>query len=222
MIGKLFLSGGGSEKKTFEFDEIFLKEINKIIYIPLAWPNENFEGCLNWFTSMINTHKKGISIKMLTNLNEKINLSDFDAIYIGGGNTFKLLKKIKDSEFDKKLKEYYENGGIIYGGSAGALILGNKIDLALISKEKDENIVGLKNTSGLNLIKDYDIQCHFEPNQINKHLEFIKNSKRKIIAIPEESGLIVKDNKLEVIGSAPITTITPEKICIWNPKEYVL
>lgn len=222
MTGRLFLSGGGNEKKTFEFDEVFLKGVNKIVYIPLAWPNEDFEGCLNWFKGMIESHKKGVSIKMLTDLNEKVKLEDFDAIYIGGGNTFKLLKKIKDSGFDKRLIEYYENGGIIYGGSAGAMILGNKIDIALICKDKDENKVGLKDTSGLNLIKDYDIQCHFEPNQIAEHIEFIKKSKRGIVAIPEESALLIEGEKIKVIGSSPVTTLTPKEVCIWNPEEYIL
>lgn len=122
-MGKLFLSGGGDEMQTFELDEIFLKSVNKILYIPLAWPNNDYKSCLKWFSNAMNQHKR-VEIQMLTDLNDDINLKDYDAVYIGGGNTFKLLKAMKDSGFDKKLFDYYNSGGTVYGGSAGAVIWG--------------------------------------------------------------------------------------------------
>jgi len=42
MVGRLFLSGGGDGKQTFEVDEIFLKDIRNILYVPVAWKNEDF------------------------------------------------------------------------------------------------------------------------------------------------------------------------------------
>jgi len=49
-------------------------------------------------------------------------LQKYDTVYIGGGDTFKLLKLIRESGFDEKLLRYYKSGGAIYGGSAGAII----------------------------------------------------------------------------------------------------
>jgi len=220
MTGKLFLSGGGNEKQTYALDEVFLK-VRKILYIPIAWKNDDFESCLKWFENMISQHNKKIEIKMLIDLNEKTNLQDYDAIYIGGGNTFKLLKKIKESGFDNKLIEFYNKGGTIYGGSAGALILGNNIEIALICKDVDVNEVGLKDTSGLNLIKNYDIQCHFEDNQVEEHQEFIRKSKRNIIAIPEESALLVENNRYKVIGTKSITLITEKASTKYLPNKFI-
>lgn len=206
MMGKLFLSGGGDEKQTFKLDSIFLKNIQSILYIPVAWPTDDFERCLIWFSNMISLHKK-MKITMLADLNRKVNLNGFDAVYIGGGNTFKLLKKVKESGFDKKLVEYYKNEGIIYGGSAGAIILGKDISTALLCKDKDANLVGLKNLNGLNLIYDMDVQCHFESGQIKEHQQHIRKTGRNIIAIPEESALLIENNNCKAIGEKPITII---------------
>lgn len=211
MTGKLILSGGGNEKQTYLLDKAFLKNVNKILYIPLAWKNDDFESCLKWFKGMISQHKK-VKIEMLTDLSKEVNLQNYDAVYIGGGNTFKLLKKIKDYKFDKKLIEYYNNGGIIYGGSAGAIIIGKDIEIALIGKDKDANEVKLKDTQGLNLTKDYCIQCHFEDIQIEEHKKFIGKSKKRIIAIPEESSIFIENDKLKVIGLKSITIITKSQI----------
>lgn len=221
MKGKIFLSGGGNEKKTYVLDEIFLRGINKILYIPIAWPNDDFENCLKWFTKAMSQHKK-VQIEMLTNLNRKINLEGYGAVYIGGGNTFKLLKKIKESGFDKKLINYYEEGGSIYGGSAGAIIFGKNINTALICGDKDVNLVGLKDVNGLNQVKNYDIQCHFDKNQIREHQKFIEKSKNPVVAIPEESALLVKDNHFKVIGEKPVTVIKKNSVKKYKVNSKVL
>jgi len=211
MTGKLILSGGGNEKQTYLLDEVFLKNVNKILYIPLAWKNDDFESCLKWFRCMISQHKK-VKVDMLADLSKEVNLQNYDAVYIGGGNTFKLLKKIKNYRFDKKLIEYCNNGGVIYGGSAGAIIIGKDIKIALICKDKDANKVKLKDTKGLNLAKDYYIQCHFEDSQIEEHKKFIGKSKKKIIAIPEESSIFIENDRLKVVGLKPITIIAKSQI----------
>jgi len=210
MVGRLILSGGGNEKQTYVLDEVFLKNVNKILYIPIAWKNDDFKSCLKWFKNMISQHNKKVRITMLTDLSKNIKLENYDAVYIGGGNTFKLLNKIKENKFDKKLLDFYKKGKTIYGGSAGAIIFGNNINTALICKDADINEVKLKDSSGLNLINNYDIQCHFEDAQIKEHQEFIKKTGREIIAIPEESSVLVENNKIKVVGLKPVTVIAKE------------
>jgi dipeptidase E len=207
MKGRLVLSGGGNEKQTFALDEIFLKGVGKILYIPVAWPNDDFASCLNWFSNAMSAHKH-VDIEMLTDLRKDTELNDYDAVYIGGGNTFKLLKRIKESGFDKKLLDYYNSGGTAYGGSAGALIWGRDIEIAKICADNDANLVGLKNTSGFDVLRGLDIQCHYEPSQLKEHQEYIAMSGRNVVAIPEESALLLENGKVKVIGLKPVTLIT--------------
>ena len=44
----------------------------------------------------------------------------------GGGNTYKLLKGIKDNGMYNKIFDYMKNNGIIIGFSAGAIIFGKE------------------------------------------------------------------------------------------------
>lgn len=192
---KLLLSGGGSPEQVKETDELFANYVNgnKVLYIPVAMEDIPYEECLKWFKSVY--EKYGITkIDMCTNLQDYQNLDGYKAIFIGGGNTFKLLKEIKESNFDKRLIEYLNNDGFVYGGSAGAIIFGSSIDTASYA---DENNVNLEDLSGLNLLNDYRIWCHYDGVNGMDELMSIDG---KIIALYEESGLFYDGNKLNIIG----------------------
>jgi dipeptidase E len=221
MVGKLFLAGGGDEKQSFDIDKVFLQGVSKILYIPYAWNRKgDFESCKDWFTNCMKQHKK-ITFTMLTDLSNSPDLNTFDAIYIGGGNTFRLLKHIKETGFDSKLLSFFKNGGTVYGGSAGALIWGNDIGLALICADKDKNLVKLKDTSGLNVINNCDIQCHYKDDQIEEHLEYLSKTNRNIIAIPEESALLVTNKGAQTIGNYPISLFKGGGVKKINPGEFL-
>jgi dipeptidase E len=130
---------------------------------------------------------------------KKINLSEFSGVYIGGGNTFKLLEGIRKIGFDKILADYINKGGNYYGGSAGAIILGKDI-----SSSNDENISEIKRLDGLNLIQNLGIFCHFDFNDEKDKLFVQKISKQKTmssIALPEDAGLVIQRGK--IISSGP-------------------
>lgn len=204
----LFLAGGGGEDDSSKIDTQFIKLLKhkKIIYLPLALePSiDGYEGCYDWISSTLSSRSTGefVDIVMWTDLSNKkvIDLKQYDAIYIGGGNTYKLLENIKETNFDKVLINFYKNGGIIYGGSAGAIICGH--DIKTVSEENKNNY---HCSNSLNLIGNNSLICHYQPMLNNKIIEYIKKNKRQVIAIPERSGLIVKDsNNFYVIGYEPV------------------
>lgn len=160
---------------------------------------------------MVKSHKQ-LEIIMWDGKKELPNLREFDGIYIGGGSTYKLLKKIQEKGVEKKLSNFYKGGGKIFGGSAGAIIWGKDINIGLICSDKDENKAKLKYTSGFNLLKNYDIQVHFTKEQIKKNQEYSSKTGRPIIGIPEETAVILQDKKIKVIGEKPIYLI--------NQKEF--
>ena len=218
MTGKIYLCGGGDEKQTYEVDEDFLKNVKTILYIPWAWPNDDFKSCEKWFQNCMKKHKE-VKIRTLTEIKIPKSIEKYDAIYIGGGNTFKLLGRLKEVGLDKKLIKLYKKGKKIYGGSAGALIWGSDIKTAFLCMDKEENMVNLRDTSGLNFVSNHDIQAHFEANQIKEHQEYISKTGRSIIAIPEDSALRISEKELLVVGLSPITIISKDSYKTFKPNS---
>ena len=193
----LILSGGGDPEQVYPIDEYFAACIDKakrVLYIPAAMEREVFtyEQCFDWFTS---TYKPfGIqNIEMLTNLHNAEILTDTAAVFIGGGNTYKLLNELRESKFDQKLITYLDNGGTVYGGSAGAIIFGKTIETEIHTGSCN---YGLTDLSGLNQLNGYDIWCHYTA----KEEPLIAGYPRSLYILSEESGLIVRNGEVNSIG----------------------
>ena len=192
---KLLLSGGGDACQVKELDSFFAKEIKggKVLYIPVAMDKIPYDDCFSWFKDTYMEY--GIdNIDMCINLNECNNLNDYSAIFIGGGNTFKLLKEIKESNFDKKIIEYLNNDGFVYGGSAGAIIFGKNIETAI---HADKNKVDLKDLNSLDLLNGYNVWCHYDEEKDKEELKKIEGN---IFVLFEESGLFYNGKTFTKIG----------------------
>lgn len=190
------------------------------MYIPLAWSNDDFDSCLDWFNGWIKNYGE-FDVDMVRDWREDIDFGKYDVVYIGGGNTFKLLQRLRKGGLDKKLVDYYNIGGLIFGGSAGAIIWGNNIDIALICEDADENKVGLQDTSGFDFVSGYDIQCHYADDQEKEHLAHIRKTGRNVVGIPEESAVVVSDDGFKVIGEKGVSVIRKDSIKKYNPGEML-
>ncbi len=203
---KLFLSGGGSGEDSIILDRKFAENLNKdkpLLYIPIAIDTNRhpYEDCFDWINNTFNPlGVKKIEMWTEKELREKTEgeLQKFGGVYIGGGNTPYLLKEFRDSGFLLKLEKLMKNNIPVYGGSAGAIICAKTIIPALSA---DSNDVGLTDFYAMNLIQGYDLWCHYLPNMDSTITEYKnKYSLNKIIALPENAGLYVTDNKIEKIG----------------------
>ena len=193
----LLLSGGGNPEQVIPLDKFFAEQIDRsrpVLYIPVAMEKHvyTYEQCVEWFSSTYKTF--GIeNVEMCTDLNKVKPLEKYTAVFIGGGNTFKLLREIKESGFDKKLTKYLNNGGFIYGGSAGAIIFGKTVKTASCF---DENKVGLSDFSGLNMANGKDIFCHYAKESD----DFINDYDGEMYILYEESGLFIENGEAKSIG----------------------
>lgn len=198
MSGEIFLGGGGNEEASKAVDNKFIetiskKGIEKIIYIPIAMESIPYPKCLEWFTSVFGKRMSDIEMwdslegQRLAGLEEKV------SIYIGGGNTVKLLNLFKTTGFDNKLKKFSNSGGVIYGGSAGAIVLGKDISPAPESKNT-------KDTQGLGLLQDYSISCHFKNGQSVLVKKIANLIGTPVIAIEENSGIVYEDGTISTLG----------------------
>ena len=111
---------------------------------------------------------------------------DIDAIYVGGGNTFSILKMLRDTEFDKEIIKYVLNGVIYIGGSAGAHIVTKNVEHVL---HFDDNKVGLKDYNALGLF-DGIIFCHYNDSR-KKYVDKWKKKSNYSISILNDDEFIV-------------------------------
>jgi len=124
-------------------------------------------------------------------------LKDKDIIYVQGGNTFYLLKQIKESGFDKVVKELIEEGIIYIGVSAGSIIAGPTIETAKWGGA-DRNEVELTDLEGLNLVP-FLITVHYNSKDQSVIQNEIKKSKYPVKVLTDDQAILVKDNKIELI-----------------------
>lgn len=204
---RLFICGGGSDKKTIEANKKFNEVIDNtkpLLYIPLALDSKIYDSCYEWITGEMKEVKVP-SIEMVRSAKEieEKDLNDYCAIFIGGGNTFKLLSELKSCDAFEKIKEFVKQDGILFGGSAGATILGKDIDVCLYV---DDNEVLLKDTKGFDCLNGISIAAHYTNGTEEENLKaknyLTKYSKEKedVLALSEEVTLYIDGESYEFIG----------------------
>lgn len=129
------------------------------------------------------------------NANQFINL-DIDVIYVGGGNTFATLKKIKDCGFDKYIINYISNGVIYIGGSCGAHIVTKNIEHLL---DLDNNYCNLDDYNGLGLLDGIIIphfnEVDYEPEKRTElYNKLITENKCKVYTLTNSESIIVNND----------------------------
>ena len=108
----IIAAGGGREDDSKLIDELFVSMIDirkKTLYIPLALDNTiiSYQNCFQWFNTVFKPF--GLSeIELCDDIKKafKLNFADFSSVYIGGGNTFKLLKLFSETGFRNVLLEF--------------------------------------------------------------------------------------------------------------------
>ena len=208
---KLYLNGGGDGEKLKEIYDIFTDEIGNdkpLLYVPLAMNEKDhtYDECYEWIKKELPKINKIEMVRSYDELANK-NYNDYSAIFIGGGNTFSLLNGLKESGSFEKINNYIKEGGIIFGGSAGAIIFGYDINSILIM---DSNDVKLEDTKGFDVLEGKSIFCHYTNEWTLEGHEKFKNYlieytkfKEEVYALPEEDTIIIDNNETIFVGSKP-------------------
>lgn len=202
---KVALGGGGGAADSQLLDEVFAAWIGsqgKLLYLPCALRGiRPFQACLEWITvTFASFHVTNIT--MWTDLSEHqvSELDEFNAVYIGGGNTFALLAELRKSGFERSLNEYVHLGKAIYGGSAGAAVLGRDIRTV---NYIDRNEVGLVEMKGLDLAEGHAIWVHYQPQDDSLIKAYVHQYQQPVIALSERSGIVIEQNNMRTVGFEP-------------------
>lgn len=125
-------------------------------------------------------------------------LKDKDIVYVQGGNTFYLLKYIKESGFDKVIKELIERGVIYVGVSAGSYVACPTIEMSSW-KRQDRNIVNLTDLSALNLVP-FLLSVHYKPEYEEILQREIPKAKYPVRILTDDQAILIQGDKVELVG----------------------
>lgn len=118
----------------------------------------------------------------------------FQYVYVGEGNTFELLYMMKNQGIIEFVRQNYNQGACYIGSSAGAMIAGSDIQLAL---DFDRNFVQTEDFSGLDLFSGTVIP-HYTKMQFNNYYNQLSDSAKakykNIYSVSDEGAIIFENN----------------------------
>ncbi len=131
-----------------------------------------------------------------------------DGIIVGGGNSFHLIDWLQKFELLPVISDVVKNGVPYIGWSAGS-----NVAAPTISTTNDMPIVCPKSFEALNLIP-FQINPHFtdrlppghggetRSDRLNEYLAV--NREKIVVGLPENSGLRIENNRVDLVGDQPV------------------
>lgn len=176
---KLFLTSDGlSNQDIVDKFLILLPEGDKdvkVLFIPTASRSDNEMFYVRKSEQeLINAGiaKKNIFWLDADNLSAAGDFNQYDVVYVCGGNTFYLMKKLKETGLGEKIIDLINAGKIYVGVSAGSIVAGPDISIASSGDEKD---VDLDDMRGLGLT-----QVVVSPHYVSEEAGIIEDFKQKL------------------------------------------
>jgi len=129
-----------------------------------------------------------------------------DAIFIGGGNTFRLLKALEDLDLLEPIRCKVKGGAPYIGSSAGSNVAG-----PTIKTTKDMPIVQPRSFNSLGLVP-FQISPHFQDSDPNSRhmgetqeeriIQFLEENEIPVVGIREGAWLVCEDGAVTLGGEA--------------------
>lgn len=197
------IGGGNIENRTTEVIDKYIislikKENKKVLFIPTA--SGDFESYINKFKEYYTSLNCEVdTLLLLSTTNDNLIRSKIfssDIIYIGGGNTAKMMRIFKRTHVNEYLKLAYEKGIILTGLSAGAMAyFTNGYSDSNRSTNPNASLTEVK---CLNLIP-YCFCPHYNENERKSFDDFIKDKNFNGLALDDDCALIYIDNEIHGI-----------------------
>jgi cyanophycinase len=116
-------------------------------------------------------------------------------VYLSGGNPGYLYKTLHGSPVWEAIMAVHQNGGIVAGCSAGAMVMGARI------------MGPGNNKPGFGLLPNTVIIPHFDeiPGILSRVLRFFNGQNMTMIGIDGSTALVVENGRYEVLGKNQVT-----------------
>ncbi len=137
-------------------------------------------------------------------------LDDAQGIFFTGGDQIKITSQIGDTPIFSRIREIYEEGGVIAGTSAGAAVMSQTMMVEGGDEESHVNGGSVRMSPGLGLIDGVIVDQHFmERGRFGRLLGAVaQNPKNLGVGIDEQTAIVVeRDKTFYVLGSGAVYVI---------------
>lgn len=181
----------------------FLGDLRRVLFVPFAlYDHEAYAK-----TAQKRFQKMGYELSSIhTAADKKQAVNETDAIFIGGGNTFRLLKALYDFELIGPIRERVAAGMPYIGSSAGA-----NVACPTIKTTNDMPIVQPPSFDALGLVS-FQINPHYvDPDPDSKHmgetreeriLQFLEENDTPVTGLREGALLRVENGETILRGTS--------------------
>jgi dipeptidase E len=203
LISNSTVYGRGYLDHVEEQIKTFLGDVGKVLFLPFALHDRDAYArrAKARFAAM------GSSLESVHMVHDpRMAIEQTDAIFIGGGNTFRLLKALQDLELLDAIRRKVRSGAPYIGSSAGSNVAG-----PTIKTTKDMPIVQPRSFDSLGLVP-FQISPHFQdPDPNSKHmgetqeeriLQFLEENQIPVVGIREGAWLVCEDGAVTLKGQA--------------------
>ena len=119
---------------------------------------------------------------------------DKDVLWVRGGNSYYLLKYLKESKFDEVIKDFIASGKPYIGVSAGSYIICPTIELST-----EENKVDLNDLSALGIVP-FLIKAHYTAEDAESVKKKMASSSYPIRILTDNQAFLVEDDDVSLVG----------------------
>ncbi|PNF38963.1 Alpha-aspartyl dipeptidase [Cryptotermes secundus] len=212
----------GSEYLHYATDDInkFLKKYNvsRILFVPYAL--NDYNEYANKVTGAF--EKWGYKVNSIHTSEDPVQaVEEAEAFFVGGGNTFQLLKALYDFKIIDPIKKRVLEEGIPYIGSSA----GSNVATVSICTTNDMPIVHPPSFTALGLIP-FNINPHYLDDNPTTHMGETREQRIEqyhripgappVVGLREGSLLHIEGDKITLVGKCSARIFSPGK----NPEEY--
>lgn len=126
-------------------------------------------------------------------------LKGCDAVFMEGGSTFYLLKSIRESGFEKVIKELLPKGLTYIGVSAGSYVACPTIEMSTWKHTDKYDHYGITDFTALDLVP-FLMSVHYKPENQELLKEKIAQASLPTKILTDDQALLVQDGKVTLLG----------------------
>ena len=202
-------TNAGEEYLKYPIAEIAktLKGVSEVVFIPYAAVTFSYDEYEAKVQARFN--EIGIKVKSIHHaLNKRNFVRNAEAVVIGGGNTFALLKRMQEEDLLDVIHRRVKGGMPYVGWSAGS-----NVTCPTICTTNDMPIVQPESFRAIGLVSfqinphylDANPEGHAGETREQRILEYLEaNRSRYVVGLREGCMLRIDDNGIELIGSRPM------------------